>query len=353
MALELYAMLYQRLTNSAELGALLAKYKRRPAIFYGRAASADDPGWDEEQYPRIDYTVDMQENPARNTSGILAVNVWCDTQTGAEPEDIEIKLRELLHASFAQADDYPYCFAWVRSDAFEIKNDADQTVRTIGVTVIFDIMAFPCQYTMYPDPIKAMNQWTKATIPTAIVIGEDTIDGWTSPTRETPIIYWRLASQGVERKQFACTWLNVTLEGYVCAKNAADRLYNLTRLNMAQALAGHIPMEDTSPLFLRSFAVKPHLNYLSEGQIQASGHFGILQPDKHFHNNWTGYKLCNTNIPREKITSDDAIVIDGDASAPHKFRYPASSEETEAGILPMVPGSVKSYDFANRKKITK
>lgn len=329
--MELYAMLYQRLTSSAELGGLLAKYKHKPAIFYGRAASADDTGWGKEQYPRIDYTVDMQENPARNTSGILAVNVWCDTQTGAEPEDVEIKLRELLHATFAQADDYPYCFAWVRSDAFEIKNDADQTVRTIGVTVLFDIMAFPCQYTMYPDPIKAMNLWTKATVPTAIVIGEDAIDGWVSPTRETPIIYWRLASQGIERKQFACTWLNVTLEGYVCAKNAADRLYNLTRLNTAQALAGYIPMEDTSPLFFKSFSVKPHLNYLSQGQIQASGYFGILQPQSHLSNKATGSTLRRVNIPREIVESDSSVTADGSASKPYVFPYKAASPRKKSG----------------------
>lgn len=324
-------MIYQRLVSSPALGELLATYKGRPAVFYGRAANADDSGWDKEQYPRIDYTVDTQENPARNASGILAVNVWCDTQIGAEPEDVEIRLRELLHATFAQTDDYPYCFAWVRSDAFEVKNDADQTVRTIGVTVLFDIMAYPCQYTMYPDPIKAMNLWTKATIPTAIVIGEDFIDGWVSPTRETPIIYWRLASQGIERRHFAYTWLNITLEGYVCAKNAADRLYNLTRLNTAQALAGHIPMEDTSPLFLKSFSVKPHLNYLSQGQIQAGGYFGILQPQSHLSNKATGSVLRRVNIPREIIESDANVTTDSSASKPYVFPYKAASPRERSG----------------------
>lgn len=329
--MELYAMIYQRLVGSAALGGLLAKYKRRPAVFYGRAANADDPEWDGEQYPRLDYIVDMQENPARNTSGVLSVNVWCDTQKGAEPEDIEIRLRELLHATFAQADDYPYCFAWVRSDAFEIKNDADQTVRTIGVTVIFDVVAFPCQYTMYPDPIKAMNLWTKAVIPSATVIGEDIIDGWLSPTRENPIIYWRLAAQGVERKHFAYTWLNITLEGYVCAKDAADRLYNLSRLNTAQALAGHIPMEDTSPLFLKSFSVKPHLNYLSQGQIQAGGYFGLLQTQSHLQNKATGSALHRVNIPREIIEGDAGVASDGSTSQPYPFPYKVASSDEKAG----------------------
>ena len=37
-------------------------------------------------------------------------------------------------------------------------------------------------------------------------------------------------------------------------------------------------MEDTSPLFLKDYTCKPHLNYLSQGQIQTGGRFGLLQP---------------------------------------------------------------------------
>lgn len=290
--MELYEMLYQRLTDSEALSSLLAKYKGRPAIFYQRSATADDKDWGEKQYPRIDYTVDMQENPSRNTSGLLLLHIWCDTGFGAEPEDIEYVVRDLLHSTFAQADDDVYCLAWVRSDAFEVKANEDETVRTVGVSLTFDIMACPCQYTMYPDPIKALNEWTKKLLPSAVVIGHDEFEGWIVPTKEKPVIYWRLTSQGVQSKRLTHTWLNIAVEGHVYARSAADRLYNLVRLNTAHALAGHIPMEDESPLFLKSFVCKPHLNYIAQGQIQASGHFGILQ-------GWYGKKpeppLVNAN----------------------------------------------------------
>lgn len=289
--MELYTMLYQRLTDSADLSSLLANYGGRPAIFYQRPATADDPKWGDTQYPRIDYIVDLQENPSRNTSGVLTVNVWCDTEIGAEPEDIEPKLRELLHASFVQADDYPYCFAWVRSDSFEYKTQQEQTTRIIGVTAIFDIMAFPVQYAMSPDPIKAMNGWTKTVIPGATVIGEDAIEGWLTPTREHPIIYWHLASLSVQQKHFSHTWLSASIEGFVFAKTAGDRLYNIARINTAHALASHITMEDGSPLFLRDFSAKPHMNYLTQGQIRANGVFGVIQPSSHFENKPTQGKL--------------------------------------------------------------
>lgn len=297
--MELYAMIFRRLTEDEALGELLARFDGRPAIFYQRAEAPDNPKWGAEQYPRVDYIVDKQENPARNTSGVLTMNVWCDTEYGAEPEDVEIKLRDLLHATFVQADDGVYCFGWNRSDAFEAKDQDSQTVHTVGVTITFDLIACPCHYTMCPDPIKAMNLWTKTVLPGAIVIGEDNIDGWLVPTRDKPVVYWRLAAQNIKRRHFTHTWLDVTIEGHVYARDAADRLYNLVKLNTAQALAGHVPMEDTSPLFLKDFLCQPHLNYLMTGQIRAIGNFGILQPPSHLVNRATGEMLQHASAEYE------------------------------------------------------
>ncbi len=334
--MELYQMIYRRLRDDEVLSELTAKYNGRAAIFYQHPATPENAMWEGKiQYPRIDYTIDLMENPARNTSGVLTINIWCDTQVGAEPEDIEARVRDLLHATFAQADDYPYCFAWVRSDAFEAKVEKEQMTRTIGITTIFDIMACPSQYTMYPDPIKAMNDWTKKVLPDAVVIGHDEISGWVTPTREKPVVYWRLASIGIQQRHFTHTWLNANIEGHVYAKTAADRLYNLVKLNTAQALAGHIPMEDTSPLFLKDYSCKPHLNYLSQGQIQAQGRFGILQPESHFENRATGSKLMKTNIPREIIEEDGASAqVNGDTTRGFVFPYPQSDEDSKAGERP-------------------
>lgn len=276
--MDLYAKLYQRLISSEQLTSVLAKYAGRPAVFYQNPPVGTAPEWGEKQYPRVEYVIDMQENPSRNTSGMLALNIWCDTASSVAPEAIEPIIRDLLHAVFVQIGEETFCFGWSKSDSFEATTEIEKTVRTIGVTVFFDIMACPCQYTMYPDPIKAMNRWTKAILPNAIVLGEDEIDGWIVPSREQPVIYWRLASQGNRSKRLSHTWLDIGLEGHVYARNAADRQYNLVRINTTHALADHIPMEDGSPLFLRDFACKPHLNYIAQGQIQAKGNFGLLQP---------------------------------------------------------------------------
>jgi len=333
--MELYQMIYRRLRNDERLIALTATYNGGAAVFYQRPASAENARWQSEiQYPRIDYTLDMVENPARNTSGVLTVNVWCDTQVGAEPEDIEARLRELLHATFAQADDFAYCFAWVRSDAFEIKKQQEETVRTVGVTVLFDVTACPCQYTMYPDPIKGLNAWTKEVLPNAVVIGEDTIDGWLVPTRKKPAIYWRLTAQGKERQHFAYTWMNIAVECHVYCRNAADRLYNLVQLNTAHALIGHITLEDTSPLFLKTFTVQPHMNYITTGQIKATGYFGLLQPESHLRNKWTGdvlNKAYPVNPPREVFEAEIEADVGGGTSQGYKYEYPTPGEDKKPG----------------------
>lgn len=338
--MELYAMIYQRLVEDETLEGLLAQYDNRPAVFYQHPATADDPKWGTQelddgsevtvQYPRIDYSVDTQENPARNTSGTLMLNVWCDAQFGSEPEAIEAQLRQLFHVAFAQTDDYAYCLAWLRSDAFEVKTKPEENARTFGVTVVFDLMACPSQITLYPDPIKGMNEWTKGILPDATVIGTDEIDGWLVPTRETPVIYWRIVAQEKVRQHFTHTWLGITIEGHVYCRNAADRLYNLIQLNTAHALADHIPLEDTSPLFLKTFTVQPHMNYVLTGQIRATGYFGILQPESHLSTGATGKKLVHVNLPREIIEEESEIGTDGDNSQGYRFPYePAGTENAQ------------------------
>ena len=81
--MELKAMLHKRLTEDKRLAEMLAEFCEQPAIFYGQAPTADCEEWGDEQYPRIDYLIDMQENPARNASGVLSINAWCDADSGA------------------------------------------------------------------------------------------------------------------------------------------------------------------------------------------------------------------------------------------------------------------------------
>ena len=275
--MQLDQMLYERLTTDAGPSALLARYDNRPAVFYQQAAPANDKKWGAKQYPRIDYTIGLQEDPARNTSGILTIHVWCDFENPIDPETIEMQLRKSLHAVFVRAKDDTYCIAWLRSDAWQVRNQKDESLETTCITLTFDLIAFPGQATTTPDPIKALNEWTKALLPQATVIGLDAFYGWIEPSRDRPVVYWRIASQGMHQQKHAMTWMDAMIEGHVYARNAPDRLAVLSRINATASQINHVPMEDGSPLFLYSLTMMPQTNYLRQGQIVARARYGILR----------------------------------------------------------------------------
>lgn len=293
--MKLDEMVYQRLTTDATLAGLLAKYNNRAAIFNGQAASADDTRWGTTQYPRISFTLNEIEDPAKNSSGVLTVHVWTNRLLATEPETIEMQVKKLLHAVFAKTDDYVYCLAWQRSDAWEIRNQQDESVETTGVTITFDLMASPAQTTNSPDPIAAVNAWTKTLLTGAIVIGSDTFTGWKEPTLLAPVIYWTIVQQAMQQQKHAMTWMDVTIEGHVYARSSPDRLAVMGKIETAAAQINHMTMEDGGPLLIQGVMMTPSMNYLRQGQITIRARYGILKDC--YKTPATGPLLVNINAP--------------------------------------------------------
>jgi len=271
-------MIFNRLTNDAGLAELLTVFGDRPAVFFQRVQPPDSKKWTGEQFPRIAYWIDYQGDAARQTSGRLTIEVYCDVNFGAEPETIDARLRGLLHTSFAFADDYPYCFSWFRSDPIEMTGNGADDIRTIGTFMQFDIIAFPAQITSCPDPIKGLNEWAKTLLPDAVIIGVDTPGSWHIPTRERPAVYWRLAGQSLQEQRFMHSWLDVSIEGHVYAPKADDRLAVISQIQRSASMTHHVRLEDDSPLFMREVITRPHLNAMAPGQILINGRFGVLKP---------------------------------------------------------------------------
>jgi hypothetical protein len=275
--MELDKMLFARLSNDAGLAELLTVFGDRPAVFFQRVQPPDNKKWTGKQFPRIVYSIDYQGEPARQTSGQLVVEVMCDVNFGAEPETIASRLQGLLHSSFAFADDYPYCFSWLKSDPVEMVGNGADDIRTIGVLMLFDIIAFPEQLTSGPDPIKGINEWTKAILPDSTVIGVDAMDGWVIPTSGEPIIYWRLAGQSLYQEWHTHSWLDIALEGHVYAPDAQDRLKVVSYIQRSASITRHVRLDDDSPLFVREVVARPHLNPMAPGQLLINGRFGVLK----------------------------------------------------------------------------
>ncbi len=271
-------LIYNRLTAWPTLSEKLARYSNATAVFYQNAPSDTAPGWKSKaQYPRIDYTVDMQANPERQSSGQAIFNIW-SIDTGTLPEEIEPDVRAALCGIFMAPDEEPpYCLAWQRSDSFEAANETERAKQIVGITMIFDVYAFPNQITSDPDPIMAMNHFIKEWEPAAKVIGHDALTPYYTAQEEAPAFYFRLASLETSTETNTVAWMNGVIAGHVFAPTAEARLRWLRYLVDTLALQGEVTMLDTSPMTIRKLTADAGLDPLSQGQIRVQMRFGILR----------------------------------------------------------------------------
>lgn len=296
-------LIYNRLIERAELTKKLAWFNKAPAIFYQSAPGDQEKGWkNKRQYPRIDFIVDMQANPERQTSGVMGLNIWCN-EAGVQPEEIEPEVQEALRDIFMQPEGKPpYCMRWARSDNFEIKATTAGGRHVVGITVLFDVLAFPNQETTDPDPIMAMNQFIKSWAPEASIIGADKLPDYFMAEEKKPAFYFRLSNLGLERETNTVAWMTATIAGHIIAPTAEARLTWLKYLVDTLASKGEVTMMDTSPMFIRNIKADNSIDYLAMGQLQLNVRFGILRRPTYAHT------LTKTNIPREKLEAETVKV---------------------------------------------
>lgn len=277
-------LIYKRLTTSSSLTEKLALYGDVPAIFYQTAPGDQDDGWkNKRQYPRIDFIVDMQANPERQSSGMMTLNIWCD-EVGEPPEVIEPEVRNILCDIFMQPKGQPpFCLVWVRSDNFDANINTLKASHIMGATVIFDVLAFPNQETIDPDPVMALNHFIKEWNPDATVIGTEELPDFFIPEGDKPAFYFRLASLDVARETNSVVWMNASIACHIFAPTAEKRFRWLKYFVDTLANMGEITMLDTSPMFLKSIKADSTVDYLTTGQIRLNVQFGILRKAEYTH----------------------------------------------------------------------
>lgn len=296
-------LIYNRLIQRTELTEKLARFEDVPAIFYQSAPGDQAGGWNSKrQYPRLDFIVDLQANTERQTSGLMTLNIWCD-EAGMQPEEIEPEVQNALRDIFMQPEEQPpYCLRWARSDNFELKNSTTKGSHVIGITVLFDVLAFPNQETTDPDPVMAMNQFVREWEPDAAVIGADTLPDYFTAEAKKPAFYFRLSTLGLERETNTVAWMIASIAGHIFAPTAEIRLQWLKYLVDTLASRGEVTMMDTSPMFIRSIKADSAVDYLTTGQLLLNVRFGILRRPTYAHT------LTKTNIPREKLEAETVKV---------------------------------------------
>lgn len=317
-------LIYNRLLASEDLTDKLAKFDNLPAIFYQAAPGDQNEGWKgKKQYPRIDFVVDMQANPERQSSGLMTLNIWCN-EAGDPPEDIEPEVRAALCDVFMQpAEQPPYCLAWVRSDSFELSANTIKGSHVNGITILFDVLAFPCQETIDPDPIMAMNEFIKEWEPAAVLIGRDKIPDYFTAGKYAPAFYFRLATLELAQETNTVAWMNGSIAGHIFAPTAEARLQWLKYLVDTLASQGEVIMLDTSPMFIRSIKADSAANYLIIGQLRINVRFGILRRPKYAH------VLARTNIPRERLGEEVKVKVVPKPTAGYAIEYKLAGTDYE------------------------
>ncbi len=270
-------LVHKRFLESRGISSQLARFNNAPAVFYQYAPGDTAPGWEgKHHYPRIDYVLDMQFSPERQSSGLMTVNIWCD-DTQTEPENIEMEVRSVFRDLFIQPTGHvPFCLAWVRSDVFEYTIPRKDSMM-YGMTVVFDVLAFPCHETSDPDPVLAMNRFIKDYCPQALVIGSDTIQEFFTAGANKPAFYFRLLTISLAKETNTVAWVDAEIAGHVFAPTAGDRIRWLRSFHDILALQGEVRMLDSSPMFLRGVKLDSRADYLMTGQLLLQVHFGLLR----------------------------------------------------------------------------
>ena len=281
-------IIYKYLLESFSGENLLAEYVDKPAVFDTQAPNDMDENWNDAQYPRCIYQLDMQANPERKVSGQLYIDIMCENEiSSVQPEELEALVKSAVDGCFFSNHDLTISAQWQSSNPFAEKDN-----KLSGFTLVFDIMAYPIQTTESPDPILATNLWLKTIYQDAYVIGYDTLPETWKPTDENPALYCRLSKLGASgrmKSSAAVTWIGADMQVYVMAPSEVIR----SRINKSiiQLLinADKLILDDNSPMLIDSVTDNMAADPLREGQIQIKATYGVL-------NEYTGTPLKHANI---------------------------------------------------------
>ncbi len=260
---------------------MLTAYAGAPAIFYQQAPGDLQKGWSQgKQYPRIVFDLLKQADTERKTSGTLVVSILCNA-TETDPEAISPLVESCLkNIVMIPDDDSPYCFAWRRSDPFELENN-QQNARSvgtiIGMEIRFDLLEYAEQITTDPDPVIAINEVIKAEFPDAFVLGLDDTQGVQEASDTKPIIYVRVQNHEVDYQSFALAWMKCRMAIHVIAPSTKSRSLWVRKISNQIAIDGEALMSDGSPILYTGSSANNTFDYLATGQITLDTRYSIIR----------------------------------------------------------------------------
>lgn len=275
--MRLEELIYKRFTGSEDLVRRLARFNGAPAVFSPEPPDERQEGWrGSTQYPQVIYYFDLQANEERNSAGTLSVSLLCQNTTEITPEAMEPLVRGCLRDVILKPEEgTPYCFAWARTEAFTIEEKKESA--TIGNEVRFDILEYPLWETSDPDPVMATCQYIKELYPECLMMGYDRMEEITEATAERPVIYCRLISADKSEETNMVAWMDGRIAVHILCPDSETRMKMAAAIANRISLDGEIILLDHSPMFIKRLQVNYKSDYLRDGQVFVTGHYGLLR----------------------------------------------------------------------------
>lgn len=209
------------------------------------------------------------------------VNVWCQAGKSIIPEDFTASITEALTNRFYKGTDGHYCTVWTQNDPF---SGGSEEPVTIGITISFDVMAFPDQATFKPDPVVGVQNFIKTKFPDAVAIlgVNSTTDTFTPGELALPVVYIRTDNQSSSfQDTWAVRWVQITIYIHVFTPDVSARNTLLREIINQLVISGDCVLDDDSPLFFQQAKMDLAADPLRYGQITVNGRFGIIpeQPE--------------------------------------------------------------------------
>ena len=277
--MKLEELIQKRFVSTAALTERLTTYSGAPAIFSSEAPGDEQEGWGgETQYPMVTYNSDLQANEERNSAGSLSVSILCQNTADIFPEDIAPIVKGCLRDVILLPEGgTPYCFTWARTDAFTMGEDAGKAGVVIGCEVRFDILEYPSMETSDPDPVMAVDKYIKELYPECLVMGYDRMKEITEASAEQPVVYCRLISTEKQEETNTVAWMDGRIAVHILCPESTVRLKMAADIANHLSLNGEVIMLDYSPMFVKRLQVNYKSDYLKEGQVFITGHYGLLR----------------------------------------------------------------------------
>lgn len=108
-------------------------------------------------------------------------------------------------------------------------------------------------------------------------MGYDRMEEITEATSEKPVVYCRLMSMDKSRETNTVAWMDGKIAVHILCPDSEVRMKIAAAIAQKMSLDGEIIMLDHSPMFIKRLQANYKADYLKDGQLFVTGHYGLLR----------------------------------------------------------------------------